>query len=144
MSRLFAFLFLSLTAITSNAATLLFTNKIPAETSGPDYMTGVQAIADAIAAGKRVFATASLAENGGTARFYTDFVAVKVTIAPPGDPVAGQPYFVSGILAMRPKVDNAAEAIGNSPLTSGSFDSWGRYLYNGIVYNGYVISWWAE
>jgi len=124
-------------------AQLLFANKLPAETTGAEYMTGVLAIYNAIAAGLRIHTTLTLPENGGMAQFYAEVPTIKVSIAPPGDPNAGLPYFASGLLVMRPTIDNFAEATAPSPLVSGSVDTWGRYWYNGTPHSGYVISWWA-
>lgn len=141
MKLLFAMLVMSSSAIA--APTLLFTNKVPAETTTPEYYAGVQAITDAIAMGYRVHASILLPENGGTAVFYSNIVDIKVSVSPSG-PNIGQPYYVSGILDMRPHINNMAQAIGPSPLTSGSLDSYGVYWYNGVQQPGYAISWWAD
>jgi hypothetical protein len=125
-------------------AKLLFANKLPAETTGAEYMAGVLAISNAIAAGNRIHTTLTLPENNGIAQFYAEVPTIKVSIAPANDPNAGLPYFASGLLVIRPTIDNFAEATAPSPLVSGSVDTWGRYWYNGTPSSGYVISWWAS
>jgi len=140
----------------ANASTLLFTNNLPADQTGATYLAGVQNIASAMAAGSRIHATITFPENGSTAYFFVDTTTAKCSVGFPASPSpildpnpAGTLDYCSGIINMRPRIDNQADAIATSPLISGSLDTLGRYWYVGPsgvlqIQTGYAISWWAD
>lgn len=144
MKVLFAIL-LSL-CIPCQAATLLFTNKVPAEQTGPEYLAGVQAISDAVLAGHRIHVSIQYIDQNGllTDTFYVDTTTLRCGSAPPTDPNPGLMDYCSGIINLRPHIDNYADATSPSSLVSGSVDTWGRYWYQGVPQPNYAISWWAD
>lgn len=140
-----------------NAATLLFENNVPtADTTGVTYLSGVQAIADAIDAGHRVHVSMTYPQNGGTAHFVVELTAIACSVGFPGPPntvtdpnPAGTLDYCSGILSMRPRIDPQADAIGTNVLIGASVNTLGQYWYIGPtgvlqVQQTYANSWWAD
>lgn len=131
--------------------TLLYKNTIPAQShSDPAYIAGVQAIRDAIRAGKRIHVSMQWTEAGSVADFTVQLTAIKFIN-----------NFARGILPMRPAIDNTARATRTNGLMPGSVDTdgmydWGIYLFGSDTWGTstasstltstagpYEISWWT-
>lgn len=124
----------------SQAQTLLYKNTCPAPSqSDPTYLAGVQAIRDAIDAGKTITVSMSYLEGGQYSKFTVQFSAIKAST-----------NYVSGLIMLRPPLNNDAQAIAGTSLFVGSVDSLGNYRWgylNGSSITSqscYENAWWAH
>lgn len=132
--------------------TLLYENTIPPlPHSDPVYIAGVQAIRDAMRAGKQIHCSMQWTEAGGVADFIVQLTAIKFI-----DNTA------RGILPMRPAIDNTAKPVRTNGMMPGAVDTdgmydWGIYLFGSDTWGTstapstltsragpYVIKWWAH
>lgn len=139
MIRIFLFSVAMLCSGGVQAQTLLYKNPCPAPAqTDPTYLAGVQAIRNAIDAGKFITMSMSYVENGQTSKFTVQFSAIKATTT-----------YVSGLILLRPPINNDAQAISGNAIVVGSADSLGNYRYGtlgGTVtsFSCYENAWWAE
>lgn len=124
----------------AGAQTLLYKNPCPAPAlTDATYLAGIANIIAAIDAGKRIHLSMSYAEGGGTSHFAVEITAIKATAT-----------YASGLLPMRPPINNYPEAVSATGQFVGSADTQGYYVWgdsrNGASVNKqscYENAWWA-
>lgn len=130
-----------LLASPASAQTLLYKNPCPAPSqTDPAYLAGMQAIIAAIDAGKIISLSMAYPENGQTSHFHVPWVIMKATS-----------NYASGLMPIRPPLNNQAQADGAVGQVVGSADTLGRYVYGDSrsgssvsTFTCYENAWWAH
>lgn len=135
----------------ANAATKLYTNPCPAPLlTDANYLAGITSITNAVNAGSRIHVSMVFAESdgpGGTLQNHTFYVELGA--------ISIEPNFASGLLYVRPLINNLAQATNANGLVAGSLDTLGNYRFGQYIFGQppgpamadsgcYSTTWWGD